>query len=181
MNYLTSIHHKDYITPENNVIAINTTNEPNIKDMQLKNYSYRWVPTTVQDYNLADKLENIDYFSNSSFNNLYTETIIIIYDSQENDVALFRKLTNKWYIERGVSSSLTEILLSPSYQRIIGMGERAVPLIIKQLEKEGDNPDDWFWALKSITGENPVPDKSRGKMREMAKEWIELAYKKGWV
>jgi hypothetical protein len=41
----------------------------------------------------------------------------------------------------------------PAYQRIIEMGQPVMPLIFRELERE---PDHWFWALQSITGENPV-------------------------
>jgi hypothetical protein len=43
--------------------------------------------------------------------------------------------------------------LSRQYQEIIGMGERAVPLLLAELKRE---PDDWFWALHAITGASPL-------------------------
>src|SRR5207244_4489285 len=39
------------------------------------------------------------------------------------------------------------------YQRIIGMGWAVVPFILRELERQ---PDHWFWALQSITGEAPA-------------------------
>jgi hypothetical protein len=46
----------------------------------------------------------------------------------------------------------------------------AVPLILDGLRRE---PDHWFWALEAITDENPVPAEAAGKVREMAKAWID--------
>ncbi len=93
-----------------------------------------------------------------------------------SDQLLFEMLVIQWNQERGITSSITEMAMCPSYQRIIAMGEgRAVPLILRQLEKEGDDPDHWFWALRFLTGENPVPSEFRGNMKIMAKTWLEWA------
>ena len=72
-------------------------------------------------------------------------------------------------------SSTTEMVMCPSYQRIIGMGEKVVPMILRQLEHEGEQPENWFWALRHITGENPVPPEIRGNRRAMAKVWLDWA------
>jgi len=39
-----------------------------------------------------------------------------------------------------------------AYQRIIGMGDQAIPLLLRELQREVDL---WFWALEAITGEDP--------------------------
>jgi hypothetical protein len=90
---------------------------------------------------------------------------------------LFPTLARRWKEERGPTSSTTEMALCPSYQRIIGLGPAAVPLILRELERE---PDHWFWALKAITGEDPVPEASRGKVREMARLWVEWGRQQGY-
>ena len=74
-------------------------------------------------------------------------------------------------------SSTTDIAMLPSYQQIVGMGEIAVPLILRELETE---PAQWFWALRAITGENPVPPESRGRVREMTQAWIEWGHREGY-
>lgn len=51
-----------------------------------------------------------------------------------------------------------------------GIGEPVVRLILDALERE---PDQWFWALQAITEEDPVPPQARGKVREMARAWID--------
>jgi hypothetical protein len=68
----------------------------------------------------------------------------------------FKELAARWYKETRHISSLTKIILNPAYQRIIGLGPMAVRFILRELEQR---PNHWFWALESITGENPVqPD-----------------------
>jgi hypothetical protein len=64
------------------------------------------------------------------------------------------------------------------YQRIIGMGMPVVPLLLEELERE---PDQWFWALESITEENPVPPAAAGRIREMAAAWIEWGRARGFL
>jgi len=66
-------------------------------------------------------------------------------------------------------------MLKP-YQRIVGMGLSAVPLILEELRRE---PDQWFWALEAITEENPVPPEAAGKVREMARAWIDWGKRHG--
>lgn len=91
--------------------------------------------------------------------------------------ATFLDLARRWKDERGPSSSTTELALCPSYQRIIGLGPAVVPFLLRELERE---PDHWFWALKAITGADPVPEASRGKLREMARLWVEWGRRQGY-
>src|SRR4030081_2767188 len=90
--------------------------------------------------------------------------------------ALFDTLVARWKEERGPSSSTTELAMCPSYQRIIGLGPAVLPFLLRELERE---PDHWFWALKAITGADPVPAASRGKIRDMARLWIEWGRQQG--
>ena len=87
----------------------------------------------------------------------------------------FRSLADNWRTERGITSSVTKMVLCPSYQRIIAMGEKAVPLILREMESEGDDPDHWFWALEMITGEDPVPAQAYGDTVQMAQAWLDWA------
>jgi hypothetical protein len=89
----------------------------------------------------------------------------------------FLALADEWRRSQGVTSSLTQLVMHPAYQQIIGMGKAAVPLIFRELEK---NPDHWFWALKSITGVDPVSEENRGNIRQMAKLWLEWGSKQGY-
>ena len=90
----------------------------------------------------------------------------------QEDQFRFNSLVAKWQEERGVLSSITEIAMCPSYQRIIAMGKDAIPLILARLESEGDEPRMWFWALKVISGEDPVTDSDRGNFKAMATAWL---------
>jgi hypothetical protein len=87
----------------------------------------------------------------------------------------FHRLLSQWHKERGATSSTTKMILCPSYQRIIGMGDEAVPFILKQIETEGDDPDHWSAALEAITGANPVPPDAVGNLKKMATAWFDWA------
>jgi len=95
--------------------------------------------------------------------------------STGEDIERFRILRDSWRRERGITSSTNEMAMCPSYQKIIGMGGKAVPMIIRELEVDGDDPDHWFWALEMITGADPVPVESYGDSLGMAKAWLSWA------
>ena len=90
----------------------------------------------------------------------------------QEDLMLFARLVIQWHQERGITSSLSEMILCPSYQKIIGMGEAAVPLILAQMKEEGDDPDHWSAALEAITGVDPVPEEACGDTVKMAEAWF---------
>ncbi len=89
--------------------------------------------------------------------------------SRETFAEKFYRLAEQWKSEMTFSSSVTEMAMHPAYQQIIGMGERAIPLILIELSRE---PDHWFWALKAISGIDPVPPEYRGDMGKMRELWL---------
>ena len=96
------------------------------------------------------------------------------------DQARFQELVREWKSRRSASSSVAEIVSHPAYQRIIGMGERAVPLILNQLRLEGSKPAHWFWALNAITVEQPVSQSDRGDLVKMSQAWLEWGSRNGY-
>jgi hypothetical protein len=81
----------------------------------------------------------------------------------------FHKLAAIWRKDVCFISDLNEICGHPAYQQIIGMGVPALPFLLEELEKE---PAQWFWALKAITGEDPIPEGARGDVEAMTKAWL---------
>ncbi|HEY6351978.1 MAG TPA: hypothetical protein VI636_21495 [Candidatus Angelobacter sp.] len=98
-----------------------------------------------------------------------------VVDSTSKRWVKFQYLVKEWRRQRGVMSSITEMSTLPAYQKIIGMGEAVIPLILAQLKAEGDDPDHWFWALASITEANPVKPEDRGNTVKMAEAWLKWA------
>ena len=81
----------------------------------------------------------------------------------------FARLVAEWKVGRGHSSKLKDLAMHPAYQEIIGMGARAVPLLIEEMR---ERPDQWDWALCAITGADPVSPESWGKLKEIAAAWV---------
>ncbi|MCX7429158.1 MAG: N-6 DNA methylase [Planctomycetia bacterium] len=81
----------------------------------------------------------------------------------------FDQLATQWKRDRGHSSKIKTVVSVPAYQKIIGIGAKAVPLILREMR---DRPDHWFVALQQITGENPVSKNDRGRLRAMAEAWL---------
>ena len=75
-------------------------------------------------------------------------------------------------------SNVAQMAMLRPYQKIIGMGKEALPLILNELQRE---PDQWFWAHESITDQDPVPPEAAGKVRLMAQAWIEWGKKNGII
>lgn len=89
----------------------------------------------------------------------------------DEDRKKFTKLAKEWKKKVKGTSNVTKRCMEPAYQHIIGMGAIAVPLILEELKDNG--PDDWFWALTAITGENPVTQEIAGDMMAMRDAWLE--------
>jgi len=88
----------------------------------------------------------------------------------------FRRLAAEWKEQSRYLSNSAQMAMLKPYQRIIGMGWPAVPLILEEMRRE---PDQWFWALEAITEENPVPPEALGKVHAMTQAWIEWGIKQG--
>src|SRR5262245_50140031 len=95
---------------------------------------------------------------------------------KEDAAGRFARLAADWKARSRHLSNTAQMAMLDPYQRIIGMGWEAVPLILDELRRE---PDQWFWALEKITDENPVPPEAAGRVRQMAQAWIEWGQRVG--
>jgi hypothetical protein len=89
----------------------------------------------------------------------------------------FQVLVKQWREENHGVSSTNQMSMHSAYQQIIGMGDAVIPLLLRELEKKSGQ---WFWALKSITREDPVPPENRGKTKEMIKAWLDWGRQRGY-
>lgn len=95
-----------------------------------------------------------------------------------NPVIRFLILKARWEADTAMLSSVTEIAMHPAYQQIIGMGPIVIPLILSEMKKK---PGHWFWALKAITGEDPVLPEQKGRIKVMAESWLRWGKKQGYI
>lgn len=81
----------------------------------------------------------------------------------------FKRLLTEWREQATFLPSVTAMVMLPSYQEIVGMGKPALPLILNELKEK---PSHLFWALRAISGVDPVPPKDRGRVGKMVEAWI---------
>lgn len=91
--------------------------------------------------------------------------------------AQFQLLAAQWKRDSLYLSSIPDMIALPSYQEIIRMGEAAVPLLLAELQRQ---PDQWFAALRAITGADPVPVEARGRLDTMAAAWLAWGRERGY-
>ena len=88
----------------------------------------------------------------------------------------FRELANQWKTECALISSTNDMATNFAYQQIIGMGPDVLPILLEEMQRD---PDHWSWALRAITGENPVKDEHRGNLTLIAQDWIQWGKENG--
>lgn len=90
----------------------------------------------------------------------------------------FQELAERWSSETRLLSSLTDKVLHPAYQDIIGLGPDAVPLLLRELQH---NSGHWFWALSHITREDPINPEDAGNVRKMTEAWLEWGRERDYI
>lgn len=66
----------------------------------------------------------------------------------------------------------------PAYQRIVAMGQTAIPFILDELRQE---PSWVLIALFDITGENPSLPEHAGKLKELTQDWLQWGKLNGYI
>ena len=82
--------------------------------------------------------------------------------------ARFERDAAEWEDQSEYMSVVIDMITVPSYQRIIGLGPAAVPLIIERMR---EHPGHWFWALVHIVGEDMAAGTTT--VPEATRRWIE--------
>ena len=90
----------------------------------------------------------------------------------------FTRLAEEWRTDTGHLSSPRQIAMHPAYQRIIGLGEPAIPLILNALREHGGQ---WYWALRAITNDSPVSGDAAGNIRRMKEAWLRWGDAHGYI
>jgi hypothetical protein len=88
----------------------------------------------------------------------------------------FHALAERWRVETEFASSPSSMFMNAAYQEIIGMGPDVLPFILKDLAETRSH---WFWALRAITGVDPVDPQYRGHVGRMADQWLEWGHAQG--
>ena len=67
--------------------------------------------------------------------------------------SIFRQLADEWYEATAGLSFIQKKVAHPAYYKIIGLGPEVLPLLLRELQTSRSH---WFWALHSISREDPV-------------------------
>jgi hypothetical protein len=128
---------------------------------------------TAEQFNY-DSTQNYSHIDFSQFYTLYfvrTDGIKYIppvaVNADNEDV--FNELYAQWR-EKTKFHSYIGNSTDVYYEKIIQLGWRAVPFIMKKLKEDNAH---LFIALSRITGENPVKKENMGKVKKMAEDWIQ--------
>jgi len=100
-------------------------------------------------------------------------------DSGRSDAAVaeeFRSLADQWHRETDFHSSISVKINHPAYQKIIALGEEALPLILGDL---ASRPSFLYLALPTLTKQNPVPQGANPKA--CAKAWLAWGKERGLI
>lgn len=92
--------------------------------------------------------------------------------------SLFKKHAAKWQRDTSYLSSPVDRYSHPSYARIIGLGPDVVSILLRDVR---DNQNDWFYALRAITGANPVKKWMAGDVAKMSHAWVQWGRERGLV
>jgi hypothetical protein len=85
---------------------------------------------------------------------------------------------DKWMEEIGPISDVKEMVSQPAYRRIVALGEPAVPVILRHLNRE---PSLLAWALFDITRINPVRPPDYGNIEGITKAWLKWGKKNKYI
>lgn len=99
-------------------------------------------------------------------------SILVLGKIENEEFKKFLTLKNKWKSETCYFSSSISIFNNSAYREIINLGSKSIPWIIRELKKTDDH---WFFALKEITGVNPVNPINYGIIPKMKEDWVNWA------
>jgi hypothetical protein len=122
-------------------------------------------------FNLAGLIAHFEQREMKNWN-AFVDSFRFFLRLQESPMERFNVLAAEWKEGVRLLSDTNEICSHSAYQGIIGMGVLGLPFIFAELERE---PDQWFWALKAITGHDPVGEDERGNLVLMTKAWLRWA------
>jgi len=90
----------------------------------------------------------------------------------------FEELANEWLRETRFDSDPVDKFLHPSHFKIVGMGPRILPLLLKEAEKMSGH---WFVALNAVSPVNPVPPEYEVSLEATTHAWLDWGKREGLI
>ena len=99
----------------------------------------------------------------------------------------FSELSKQWIKETAFHSNDYFIVNHPAYQQIVALGEAALPLIFREMEK-GETAVHWPHVLSAVTGSDPTPSPGRSPspgwvaldIRAIHEAWLQRGREQGY-
>ena len=88
----------------------------------------------------------------------------------------FERLKLEWKEATEMLSSITKKIKHPAYQEIIAMGEKVLPWILEELQRE---PSHWFSALSAIAQVDPVS--ADDNFEQAVEAWLNWGRSQGYI
>lgn len=89
----------------------------------------------------------------------------------------FAELNAAWKEGTRFTSKIKTMKEHPAFREMVAIGEKAVALILNDLEKKGGFG---FLALEEITGVDPLPHESQFNHDQLADAWLAWGRAKGY-
>lgn len=96
--------------------------------------------------------------------------------TQVSERETFERLKLEWKEATEMLSSITKIIKHPAYQEIIEMGEKVLPWILEELQRE---PSHWFSALSAIAKVDPVS--ADDNFEQAVEAWLHWGRSQGYI
>jgi deoxycytidine triphosphate deaminase len=96
--------------------------------------------------------------------------------SEESIKETFDALAQEWREDTRLLSSVSKMVMHSAYQKIIGMGEAAIPLLLRELEQTRDH---WLWALAAISREDPASPND--DFDQAVNAWLDWGRQRGYI
>jgi hypothetical protein len=90
----------------------------------------------------------------------------------------FNQFADKWIAETGFLSDPIRKFMDRSHLKIIAMGEKVLPLILRELERKSGY---WFVALDAVSPENPVQAEDQVSFDATANAWLRWGKQRGLI
>lgn len=92
------------------------------------------------------------------------------------DRAWFEALSQVWHRDTDASSMLRRKFEHPAYRAILAKGPAMVPFILRET---ATSPGHWSEALRTLTGEDPVP--ARASTTVACRAWVAWGRSQGYL
>lgn len=98
------------------------------------------------------------------------------------DKIKFSRLTEEWHEETDMHSSTLKAIAHPAYLTIIAMGQKAIPLVLREMKR---GPGHWFPAIKALTeglrAKDEDPSKGCTTASEARAAWVRWGESRGYL